>query len=146
MATNRNPEPFVQDAEQGRQPRPANAAANGGVAVTADWDVGPGTLTSVSAWRYWLWDPQNDRDFLGLPITSKSNNPSHQDQYSQELRLSGETGKVSYTLGAFGFYQKIQTDGIQEQGPAASRWLMAPMNGLSIGAPAPCASKSTPTG
>ena len=35
MATNPNPEPFVQDAEQGRQPRPANAAANGGVAVTA---------------------------------------------------------------------------------------------------------------
>ena len=35
MATNPNPEPFVQNAEQGRQPRSANAAANGGVAVTA---------------------------------------------------------------------------------------------------------------
>ncbi|WP_298166981.1 TonB-dependent receptor [Novosphingobium sp.] len=103
----------------------------GGVSLRAKIDTGIGTITSVTAWRYWDWDPSNDRDFLGLPITSKSNNPSHQDQYSQELRLSGETGKLGYTLGAFGFYQKIRTRGIQQQGSAASRWLIAPSNALS---------------
>ncbi len=103
----------------------------GGVSLRAKIDTGIGTLTSVTAWRYWDWDPSNDRDFLGLPITSKSNNPSHQDQYSQELRLSGETGKLGYTLGAFGFYQKIRTLGVQQQGAAASKWLIAPSNALS---------------
>ncbi len=103
----------------------------GGVSLRAKIDTGIGTVTSVTAWRYWDWDPSNDRDFLGLPITSKSNNPSHQDQYSQELRLSGETGKLGYTLGAFGFYQKITTQGVQQQGSAASRWLIAPSNALS---------------
>jgi hypothetical protein len=29
-----------------------------------------GTLTSVSAWRFWDWGRQNDRDFTGLPITT----------------------------------------------------------------------------
>lgn len=103
----------------------------GGVSLRAKLDTGIGTLTSVTAWRYWSWDPSNDRDFLGLPITTKSNNPSHQDQYSQELRLSGETGRLGYVLGAFGFYQKIQTNGIQEQGPAASRFLINPSNALA---------------
>lgn len=103
----------------------------GGVSLRAKLDTGIGTLTSVTAWRTWSWDPSNDRDFLGLPITSKSNNPSHQDQYSQELRLSGETGKLGYTLGAFGFYQKIQTNGVQQQGPAASRFLINPTNPFS---------------
>jgi iron complex outermembrane recepter protein len=103
----------------------------GGVSLRAKIDTGIGTLTSVTAWRYWDWDPSNDRDFLGLPITSKSNNASHQDQYSQELRLSGQTGKLGYTLGAFGFYQKILTRGIQQQGAAASKWLINPSNALS---------------
>ena len=104
----------------------------GGVSLKASLETGIGTLTSITAWRYWSWDPSNDRDFLGLPITSKSQNPSHQDQYSQEVRLSGETGKLGYTLGAFGFYQKIGTQGLQEQGAAASRWLINPTNVLSL--------------
>ncbi|KPF88905.1 TonB-dependent receptor [Novosphingobium sp. AAP93] len=103
----------------------------GGVSLRAKIDTGIGTITSVTAWRFWDWDPSNDRDFLGLPITAKSQNPSQQDQYSQELRLSGETGKLGYTLGAFGFYQKITTQGLQQQGAAASRWLIAPSNALS---------------
>ncbi|WP_298190655.1 TonB-dependent receptor [Novosphingobium sp.] len=103
----------------------------GGASLRAKIDTGIGTITSVTAWRFWNWDPSNDRDFLGLPITSKSQNPSHQDQYSQELRLSGETGRFGYTLGAFGFYQKIRTEGIQQQGAAASKWLINPTNALS---------------
>lgn len=96
----------------------------GGLAVRVKWDVGPGTLTSVSAWRYWDWKPANDRDFLGLPITTKSMNPSQQRQWTQEFRYSGRAGPVDYVAGLFGFQQKIRTQGIQEQGPAASRWLL----------------------
>jgi iron complex outermembrane receptor protein len=103
----------------------------GGVSLRAKIDTGIGTVTSVTAWRFWDWDPSNDRDFLGLPITSKSQNPSHQNQYSQELRLSGETGRFGYTLGAFGFYQTIRTQGLQQQGAAASKWLINPTNALS---------------
>ncbi|HEX8314093.1 MAG TPA: TonB-dependent receptor, partial [Flavisolibacter sp.] len=38
----------------------------GGVSVNVDAKVGGGTLTSTTAWRYWNWDPSNDRDFTGL--------------------------------------------------------------------------------
>ena len=99
----------------------------GGVSLSIDWDIGPGTLTSISAWRYWLWDPQNDRDFLGLPITTKSANPSKQYQWQQELRYAGEFGpSLNYVVGAFWFNQVTKTLGQQEQGAAAWRFLLNP--------------------
>jgi iron complex outermembrane receptor protein len=99
----------------------------GGIAVQADWDVGPGTLTSITAWRYWLWDPSNDRDFLGLPITTISANPSKQFQWSQELRYAGEINEsLNFVVGAFWFEQVTKTLGRQEQGSAAWRFLLNP--------------------
>jgi iron complex outermembrane receptor protein len=97
----------------------------GGLSLVGNWDIGPATITSVSAWRYWDWKPANDRDFIGLPITTVSANPSHQTQESQELRIaSNGKSRLQYTFGAFLFHQKIHTDGLQVQGPAASRWLL----------------------
>ena len=61
----------------------------GGVSLRAEWQVGPGTLTSITAWRFWDWKPSNDRDFTGLPITTVSANPSQQDQWTQEVRYAG---------------------------------------------------------
>ncbi|WP_246844894.1 TonB-dependent receptor [Altererythrobacter sp. TH136] len=97
----------------------------GGVSLRANWDVGPGTITSVTAWRFWDWKPENDRDFTGLPVTTESNNPSQQDQWTQEFRFAGTVGDLDFVLGAFGFKQKVRTQGLQEQGPVASRWLLS---------------------
>lgn len=96
----------------------------GGAALKLEWDSGIGTLTSVSAWRFWDWKPANDRDFTGLPITTLSQNPSQQDQFTQEIRLSGGGDSISFVVGAFAFHQKVRTQGVQRQGPAASRWLL----------------------
>jgi iron complex outermembrane receptor protein len=98
----------------------------GGVALRAKWEIGPGTLTSVTAWRFWNWGPSNDRDFTGLPITTVSANPSKQNQYSQELRYAGSSGSLDYVGGVFAYRQNQHTTGAQEQGPAASRWLLNP--------------------
>ncbi|MEG3143928.1 TonB-dependent receptor [Sphingomonas sp. RT2P30] len=101
----------------------------GGASLVGNWDIGPATVTSVSAWRYWDWKPANDRDFVGLPITTVSQNPSQQHQYSQEFRIaSNGKNKLNYTFGAFFFTQKINTQGSQVQGAAASRWLLNPGN------------------
>ena len=101
----------------------------GGLSLVGALDLGGAELTSVTAWRFWNWDPSNDRDFTGLAITPVSANPSQQRQFSQELRI-GSVGenRVDYTLGAFYFYQTIDTQGSQVQGPAASRFLLNPGN------------------
>ncbi len=94
----------------------------GGASVRVKWDVGPGTFTSISAWRFWDWKPENDRDFTGLSIVSKSQNPSQQDQYSQEFRYNYEGDKIDFVVGLFGFKQRIDTQGTEQQGADASKW------------------------
>lgn len=99
---------------------------HGGASLRAEWGLGNGTLTSVTAWRFWNWGPANDRDFTGLPITTRSQNPTKQNQYTQELRYSYEADRFDFVVGAFGFYQKLHTTGTESQGPAASRFTLNP--------------------
>ncbi len=111
----------------------ALAARNeiGGASALVEWKLGPGTLTSISSWRYWDWGPKNDRDFTGLPVYTKVNNPTKQEQVSEEFRYNYEADQFNFVVGAFGFYQKIRTKGVQESGTAASAWLLAPTSALS---------------
>ena len=114
---------------------------HGGVSLVGKYDVGGGEFTSVTSWRFWDWGPANDRDFTGLPITPQSQNPTRQNQYTQEFRYAGGTDRYDYVVGAFGFYQKIHTRGTESQGPAASRWSLNPGN-VAVGAPG-CATPTT---
>ena len=94
----------------------------GGASIRAEWDTGAGTLTSVSAYRYWDWQPSNDRDFTGLDLTTRSQNPTQQKQWTQELRYAQSGDTLDFVVGAFGFHQTIHTTGQQVQGGDASRW------------------------
>ena len=98
----------------------------GGISVIADWNFGPATLTSISAWRTWNWDPASDRDFTRLAIQTISANPDNQNQYSQEFRVASN-GKqtVDYVFGAYAFRQKIDATPLAQYGADATRWLLA---------------------
>jgi iron complex outermembrane recepter protein len=100
----------------------------GGISAIADWDFGPATLTSVTAWRSWNWDPASDRDFTKLSIQTKSQNPDNQNQYSQEFRVASN-GKqtVDYVAGVFAFRQNIDATPVSEYGADATRWLLTPL-------------------
>jgi iron complex outermembrane recepter protein len=99
----------------------------GGVSAIADWDLGPATLTSVSAWRQWNWDAANDRDYTGLPIQLLQHIPSRQNQYSQELRIaSGGEHVIDYVAGLYFFNQVITGRPITQYGPLATYWLLGP--------------------
>jgi len=106
----------------------------GGAALRVIWDAGPGTFTSVSAWRFWDWLPANDRDFTGLPITTLSQNPSQQEQWTQEFRFNYAGDGVDAVVGLFGYHQKVRTQGTEALGRAASRWLLNP-GSVAPGAP-----------
>jgi iron complex outermembrane receptor protein len=101
----------------------------GGTSLNADFKLGPGRVTSTTAYRYWDWKPSNDRDFIGLPITTVSAAPSYQTQWTQEVRYAGALSrKFNFVTGAFFFRQDLDSDPsfIQEQGSAAARFLLAP--------------------
>lgn len=104
----------------------------GGVSAIADLDLDGITLTSVTAWRFWNWDAENDRDYTGLPIQLSQHIPSRQDQYSQELRIAS-TGerRLNWVAGFYAFYQKIAGRPISIYGPAAAWWLIGQTTGAS---------------
>jgi iron complex outermembrane receptor protein len=104
----------------------------GGVSLKAKLDLGANdSITSITAWRYWDWDPSNDRDFTALPITTISQNPSKQRQFTQELRYNHHSDKLDFQIGSFFFTQKVNTDGSQVQGAAATKWLLSPNGGAT---------------
>jgi iron complex outermembrane receptor protein len=101
----------------------------GGASANLDVKIGPGQLTSSTAWRYWNWNPSSDRDFIGLPVTTVSAAPSKQQQWTQEVRYAGNLPhRSNYVVGAFVFDQSLDSNPTfnQEQGSAAARFLLAP--------------------
>ncbi|TSJ40861.1 TonB-dependent receptor [Mucilaginibacter corticis] len=101
----------------------------GGVSLNADFKIGSGTLTSTTAWRYWNWDPSNDRDFTGLPVLTKSQNPSKHHQESEEIRYAGDINdKLSGVVGLYFLDQKVTTTGREEAGSAEWRFAQSTTN------------------
>jgi iron complex outermembrane receptor protein len=89
----------------------------GGGSLNIEIKIGPGTLTSTTAWRYWNWDPSNDRDFTGLQALSKSQNPSKHRNWSQEFRYAGQIStRLSGVAGLFFIDQDLKTTGTEESG------------------------------
>lgn len=106
--------------------------SEGGLSALTDWDTGLGTVTSITAWRWWNWDAENDRDYIGVPIQLSQHIPSRQDQYSQELRLASNSERaLSYVVGLYGFRQRIVGRPISIYGPAAAYWLIGPTTGTA---------------
>ncbi|WP_348734797.1 TonB-dependent receptor [Rheinheimera texasensis] len=96
-----------------------------GTSAKVDWDLGDYSFTSISALRAWDWTPQNDRDYTGLAIRTKSNNPSAQDQWSQEFRLSSNgSGELDWVAGLYAFGQDVETHGTEQWGKDGARWLI----------------------
>ena len=103
------------------------ATNEGGLSAIADWNLGFGTLTSVSAWRWWNWDAANDRDYTRLSIQTQQHIPSRQDQYSQEFRIaSNGANTIDYVAGLYWFAQTIKGEPITQYGPLATYWLLGP--------------------
>ena len=95
----------------------------GGISLNIDTKIGGGTLTSTTAWRFWNWDPSNDRDFTGLQVLAKSQNPTRQTQITQEIRYAGQlASNLSGVAGVFFIDQTSQTNGTEESGNAQWRF------------------------
>jgi len=94
-----------------------------GVSGEIDWDLGSASLTSVTAYRWWDWDPANDGDSTALPVMTKAQQANRQRQFSQEIRLTSiGTNPIDYVVGAYYFWQIIRGYGASAYGSAAPNW------------------------
>lgn len=95
----------------------------GGASLNVDVKVGRGTLTSTTAWRYWHWDPSNDRDFTGLSVLQLSQATSKHQQWTQEVRYAGDlSSRLSGVVGVFIIGQDLKTDPEHIEESGAHQW------------------------
>jgi iron complex outermembrane receptor protein len=95
----------------------------GGVSLNLDAKLGPGKLTSTTSWRYWNWDPSNDRDFTGLPVLTKSQATSKHRNWTQEIRYAGDiSSSVSSVVGVFIIGQDLKSDPVQIEESGSAQW------------------------
>jgi iron complex outermembrane recepter protein len=95
----------------------------GGISLNMDAETAGGTITSTTAWRYWNWDPSNDRDFTGLQALALSQAPSRHNQWSQEIRYSGDFFKhMGGTVGLFLLGQQLRSDDVHTEESGKDQW------------------------
>jgi iron complex outermembrane recepter protein len=95
----------------------------GGVSFNLDKDVAGGTLTVTTAWRNWIWDPSNDRDYLELAVATLSQAPSKHEQLTQEVRWTGDfSDKVNAVFGFYAFDQQLNTDPVHSEATGEDYW------------------------
>ncbi len=74
--------------------------------LTANW--GELEFTSLTAWREWDTFSEEDADLIPQPFLLINSGAQQQSQFSQEFRLSSPRDtKLTYTLGAYYFWQEI---------------------------------------
>jgi len=98
----------------------------GGVSAQADYLLDDFTLTSISAWRFWNWYPQNGASpGVGLQTETFGNQQNWQKQASQEFRVTSPTGgPVDYSAGGYFFYQDLEGAGTTGFGADGGPWFL----------------------
>jgi iron complex outermembrane receptor protein len=87
--------------------------------LTAELDIGPGTLTNIFGYRDYSATTLGDID--SLPIFGfHSNTETEQDQISNEIRYAISTDKFDLTIGGFYFDQSIAYTEVRDLPPLSS--------------------------
>ncbi|WP_404713747.1 TonB-dependent receptor [Sphingomonas sp. MMS24-J13] len=100
----------------------------GGVSLQLDKKLlGGHTLTSITGWRFWNWNPSLDGDGLGAAVNTRSNLPTYQRQWSEEVRLASPSGqRIEYTAGLYYFWQRNREIPYNTYGADAAKYILGP--------------------
>lgn len=109
-----------------------------GVSLQADWAVGPGSLTSITAYRDWKTRGGFDADFSTADIDylpDDDRNSSQFRTFSQELRYAGTTGSLDYLVGGFYSHEKLRQNTSVLVGSQFTSYLSSLFSSLIEGTP-----------
>ncbi len=130
--------PYKRDAYANRPD--GQHIRDGGVSLQADLDVGPGTLTSITAYRDWKTKAGFDADFSTADIDylpPDNSNSSEFKTFSQELRYGGTAGKLDFLVGGFYSHEKLLQNTSILVGNDFTTYLSDLFSSLVTGAPNP---------
>lgn len=84
--------------------------------LTADWDIGPGTLTNIFGYRTYSGTTDADIDATSL-FLFHSNTETEQEQISNEIRYAVSTDNFDITVGGFYFDQSLAYTEVRDLPP-----------------------------
>ena len=78
--------------------------------LEGNWQVGNGTITSITGYRDVYYFSRGDTDSSGAPVVTDAWLDLDQDQFSQELRFASNAfdGRLEYTTGLYYFQQSME--------------------------------------
>jgi outer membrane receptor protein involved in Fe transport len=130
--------PYARNAYANRDD--SQRIRDGGVSLQADWDIGPGTLTSITAYRDWKTTGGFDADFSTADLDylpSDDRNSSQFRTFSQETRYAGTAGKLDYLVGGFFSHEKLRQNTSVLVGSQFTPYLSLLFSSLVEGKPDP---------
>jgi iron complex outermembrane receptor protein len=99
----------------------------GGASIEVNWSTPKAVFTSITAWRFWNWWPQNDSDNSPVSVLTAAQNADYQSQYTQEFRVaSAGENRIDYVAGVYLYREQIKAVGVTAYGDAASYFLLSP--------------------
>ncbi|TPG42389.1 TonB-dependent receptor [Sphingomonas koreensis] len=113
---------------------------DGGISAQTDWDIGPGTLTGITAFRDWKTTAGFDADFSTADIDylpADNSNSTQFKTFSQELRYAGSTPFVDYLVGGFYSNEQLRQNTSVRVGSQFTPYLSLLFSSLVDGAPDP---------
>ncbi|MDR2165432.1 MAG: TonB-dependent receptor [Zoogloeaceae bacterium] len=89
-----------------------------GLSAEANWHLSNGfEVTSITAWRDWIFRPKNDGDASTLDRTRNTGYNVNHHQFSQELRLASPKSETfDYVVGGYYYWQNITSGLFQDAG------------------------------
>lgn len=88
---------------------PISSNEDQGISIQADWDTENFLVTSISAYRTHESYDEADILFTNVRGTYRTND-AEQSQFTQELRISGETDTFNYVAGVYYYHQELDND------------------------------------
>ncbi len=97
------PDPFDRDMTANSDRGYDSEVDEWGVSLEANWDLGEGTLTSISSYRDWDAERSQDIDYTDADLLyrQKSSYTNEFKTFTQELRYAWEIGNFEFLVGGY---------------------------------------------
>ncbi len=97
------PDPFDRKTTSNKERGFNQQVEEWGVSAEFNWDLGLGTLTSITSYRDWDAARSQDIDYTNADIFYRSpgTNSNRFETFTQELRLAGDSGPIEWLVGLY---------------------------------------------
>lgn len=104
----------------------------GGVSAQLDWDLGPASLTAISAWRKWNAARSYDVEGNALDLLNDPFDGETYETWTHELRLQGEAGPLDWLVGAYYADERVNSRDSYQFGRDLEAYLSLLVGGISF--------------